>query len=757
MRFLFVVRQKKNVDTFDEVIAQLLAAGHHVALTIQQRGDERDERLTARFASPLFELVRPPDNRGDHWRATAPLVRSARDAAHYTRPAYQSASKLRQRALDSLLSELGADRTISGESVTLGAQAGERLRTALEQLERLIPSDPLHEEFLARHAPDVVIVTPGIHFGSVQSDFIKSAQARGVPVWMLLFSWDNLSSKGALHVAPDLLFVWNERQRQEARELHDYPPAKVIPIGAPRFDEFFALRPRVRREEFLAPLGLDPSRPTLLYVCSSRFIASRELPFIQEWLQAIRGGAEPLRSCNVIVRPHPDLVLVEGGDVTEVTWPAMPQATGWVQRPFSDSQALVLRTTYSTPQAFYECIYHSAAVVGLNTSAELEAGIVGRPVLTVVSHASGADGQTNTLHFNYLLRENGGFVECADSLPEHVAALEATLATPPNPAHIQQFIAGFLRPCGDQPVAPLLARTLVERASATEIRPGLISGSSLDPEIRPGLISDPISEKLLRVPGGIVQVRATPETRRWRRHGELLLDPHTVAWLNEQMQPGDVLYDVGAGIGAYAMIAAMQRGGLSVAFEPGFTTFSRLCDNLLLNGCYRSVVPLPTALSDRAGLFELQYAQAPGEHEHAVATRRWRSDRDGIESRYAQPICAEPLDEVVARFGLPAPHVLRISVRDGADRVLRGATHVLQQRQLRSVLVSVRELTDVPAIVDAMKGTDFVHTVCEREAGSDHPHAVRFVRSRDDSRIGRLRALIRRARRRASRHGGQAL
>jgi FkbM family methyltransferase len=741
MTFLFIVKQKKNVDTFHEVIAHLLASGHRVTLTIQQRGDERDERLTAQFASPLFELVHPPDNRGDQWRATAPLIRSARDAAHYTRPAYQPASKLRQRALDSLLKELGADRTISGEAVTLAPQAGERLRTALEQLERLIPSDPLHEEFLARHAPDVVVVTPGVHFGSVQSDFIKSAQARGVPVWMLLFSWDNLSSKGALHVAPDLLFVWNERQRQEASELHDYPPANVIPIGAPRFDDFFGLRSRVPGQDFLEPLGLDPSRPTLLYVCSSRFIASRELPFIRTWLEAIRGAPDPLGSCNVIVRPHPDLVLVEDGEVTEVTWPAMPQAMGWVQRPFDDDRALVLRTTYSTQQAFYECIYHSAAVVGLNTSAELEAGIVGRPVLTVVSHESGADGQTNTLHFNYLLREHGGFVESAPTLPEHVAAIGATLAATPDPARIQRFITGFLRPCGDQPVAPLLARTLIERASAAS------TPSAPAREHGPAEPHDPDaqarSQKLLRVPGGIVQVHATPETRRWRRHGELLLDPHTLEWLSEQMQPGDVLYDIGAGIGAYAMIAAMQRGGLAVAFEPGFATFSRLCDNLLLNGCYRSVVPLPTALSDRAGLFELRYAQAPGEHEHALATRRWRNVRDGIESRYAQPIGAERLDDLVTRLELPAPHVLRVSVRDGADRIFRGAAQILQQKQLRSVLVSVRDLGDVPAVLEAMKGAEFAHTVCEKTPDSDHPHAIRFVRSPGasvTSRLGTIRA-----------------
>ena len=43
--------------------------------------------------------------------------------------------------------------------------------------------------------------------------------------------------------------------------------------------------------------------------------------------------------------------------------------------------------------------------VGDSRSAELEAGIAGRPVFTLLSRHEGADGQSNTLHFDYLLRE----------------------------------------------------------------------------------------------------------------------------------------------------------------------------------------------------------------------------------------------------------------------------------------------------------------------------------------------------------------
>src|SRR5688572_12578469 len=310
MKFLVVAKQKKNVDTFEAVLGELLARGQDVTLAIQQRDPERDVRLAERLRHDRFALVQCPDARTDAWRAAAPLVRTARDWAQYTRPAYRTASKLHRRAVERLFRELGA--ALSGEAPPLGTAAGARVRDALAHIERAIPSDALHEEFLDRHRPDVLLVTPGLHFGSGQTDYVKAARARRVPVWMLLFSWDNLSTKGALHEPPDLMFVWNERQRQEAVELHDFPADRVVVAGAPRFDDFFALEPRVPRDAFFAPLGLDPGRPTLLYLCSSRFIAARELAFIGSWLTALRAAGPPLDRCNIVVRPHPDVVLVDG-------------------------------------------------------------------------------------------------------------------------------------------------------------------------------------------------------------------------------------------------------------------------------------------------------------------------------------------------------------------------------------------------------------------------------------------------------------
>ena len=729
LRFLFIVRQKKNVDTFQDVVSALVDGGHHVTLAVQEPLDEaRRDGIAARFPQPTFEVAACPEGRGDEWRASAPLVRSARDWAHYLRTPYRNASKLRARAAHRLAKELGTDEWLEAGG-DLDALQALRLRDTLERIEAAIPSDRLHEEFLRRHAPDVVLVSPGLHFGSAQTDFIKSASALRIPVWMLLFSWDNLSTKGALHARPDLMFVWNELQRREAVELHDYPAGRVVVAGAPRFDEFFSLQSVVPRAQFLSPLGLDPAAPTLLYVCSSRFIAERELPFIGRWLAALRAASSPtLRACNVIVRPHPDVALVEGGPESVVTWSAMPQASGWVQRAFDDDRAIVLRTTYRTQQAFFECLHHAAAVVGLNTSAELEAGIAGRPVFTLLVHDPGADGQSNTLHFNYLLRERGGFVVCAPDLDGHLAQLAEALESPATSSSIREFIDAFLRPAGPGPVSARLAATLIRTAegrmsaaaSAAAVAPPAAAAGTAVPVASSddaGVPDDARKKVRVGYPGSTVQVVATPETRPTRRKGVLELDAAIVGWLDEHVHPGDVVYDVGAGIGAYSLVVAMHRGGLSVAFEPGFASFKRLCDNLLLNGCYRSVIPLPIALGDRNGLHELEYRGETGGHGHSLRPREWRTRRDAIEAQYTQPVCAERLDDVVQRHRLARPRVMRIAMRRGAAAMLRGAGAILRDPQLRSVLVSVKDDEEAAQVVAALAPYAFTASVAAGDGG----------------------------------------
>ena len=101
MKILFVVKQKKNVDTFLPTIRLLVDRGHRVALAVQEWSDRRDDEYRAEIPSPLFSVVRCPMQRADDWSDTAWLLRSLRDGAHYQQPALKNAAKLQARTITS--------------------------------------------------------------------------------------------------------------------------------------------------------------------------------------------------------------------------------------------------------------------------------------------------------------------------------------------------------------------------------------------------------------------------------------------------------------------------------------------------------------------------------------------------------------------------------------------------------------------------------------------------------------------------------
>ena len=83
-------------------------------------------------------------------------------------------------------------------------------------------------------------------------------------------------------------------------------------------------------------------------------------------------------------------------------------------------------------------MYHAHAVVGVNTSALIESGIVGRPVFSFrVPEFAGT--QEGTLHFRHLKR--GGLLRLADTLEEHRAQLEASFAsTDADRQRVREFV-----------------------------------------------------------------------------------------------------------------------------------------------------------------------------------------------------------------------------------------------------------------------------------------------------------------------------
>jgi hypothetical protein len=464
MRILFHVTLTTMLRHFESVVLALADRGHVVRIA-SHRSPEIPPPA-ALVGHPGISFIASPGRRGDEWSTPIHELRALRDYIRFLDRRFKPATKLRARALRMAVKAVTHDerahlvhRCPKCDARLVDDDVGQMLRgfgkrgvknldKLLALMERTIPSATVLEDFLKAEQPDVVLVSPLVNLGSYQADFVKSAKALHIPVVYPVFSWDNLSTKGLIHVQPDGVIVWNERQRTEAVEMHGVPLDRVAVTGAPRFDEFFAMSAGTTREQFCTIHELDASQPIVVYLCSSEFVAGGEVDFVRRWIDEVR-RAPSLRSCNILIRPHPR---------QQKPWKAF--------EPPDVRVAVALPRAMNADPTLLDTVHHSAAVVGLNTSAQLEAGILGRPVLTILA-AEFEEGQQGTLHFSYLLKEHGGFVDVAPDFEVHRRQLAAAVAGDYDGQAIRSFIEQFLRPNGiDRPATPFMVRAIEEFAES---------------------------------------------------------------------------------------------------------------------------------------------------------------------------------------------------------------------------------------------------------------------------------------------------
>lgn len=460
MRILFAISHLGFLRNFESTLALLAERGHRIHLVTDRRpqGGVTDgmpivERLSVRFPG-AFSLETVPVSKRDAWYVVATAVREAINYWRYLAPAFDRAPKLRARG------RAQAPPTLVrlSDLPLLRSQMGVRMLVwTFRRIERALPVRPEVEALFDRWKPDVLLVTPLLYFGSHQVDYVRCARRRGIGSVLGVGSWDHLTTKGLIHELPDRILVWNDLQRIEAVDFHGARREQVVVTGAQPYDHWFAMQPSTSREEFCVCAGLPADRPYLLYLCSSPFIAPYEVDVVRRWACAIRASRdEMLRSVGILVRPHPQ----NAAQWADVDLSPFGAVSIWPRAGANPIGA-------DTRRQYYDSMYYAHAVVGVNTSALIESGIVGRLVYSF--HAPEfADTQEGTLHFQHL--KHGGLLTLATTLEEHVGQLERSFASMETERQrVRKFIQLFVRPYGlDEPATPRVVRAIEEQG---ELRP----------------------------------------------------------------------------------------------------------------------------------------------------------------------------------------------------------------------------------------------------------------------------------------------
>ena len=166
-----------------------------------------------------------------------------------------------------------------------------------------------------------------------------------------------------------------------------------------------------------------------------------------------------------------------------------------------------------------------------------------------------------------------------------------------------------------------------------------------------------------------------------------------IGWIENKVAKGAVLYDIGANVGAYSLVAGIiNKGKVKVyAFEPAYFNYYKLVINIKINNLQDWIIPLPMAVSDDLGISDLNFSSTEfGSALHILDTDLNVEGKINDNS-FKLPVLTVRLDDLVTTFGLPAPNFLKIDV-DGTElEVLKGGTQILSAPDLQGIYIELDE------------------------------------------------------------------
>ena len=174
----------------------------------------------------------------------------------------------------------------------------------------------------------------------------------------------------------------------------------------------------------------------------------------------------------------------------------------------------------------------------------------------------------------------------------------------------------------------------------------------------------------------------------------------------ENVKPGMVVWDVGANIGFYSLIASRLVGdGEVVAFEPLPVNLRALARNLELNAI-TNVRLVEVALGERAGTAELQL----------LASQTWAKLDTSADTAFQQEAVASSVIEVQVStldaqlLELSPPDFVKIDIEGAEVAALRGAPTLLGEHR-PTILCELHGTND--AVCDLLESHDYELQVVE--------------------------------------------
>jgi FkbM family methyltransferase len=208
--------------------------------------------------------------------------------------------------------------------------------------------------------------------------------------------------------------------------------------------------------------------------------------------------------------------------------------------------------------------------------------------------------------------------------------------------------------------------------------------------LREAMASKSFEEVIIdaKTPSGDIRFYCLGHLAEWRAETLLTKEPETIDWL-DTMEEGEVLYDIGANVGAYSLYAGVCRKVRVLAFEPSAANYFLLNRNIEENDLSGQVTAFCLAMSDEnaAGTLHMQdtgFGSALSSFGEPV-------DYLGnqFKAKFEQGMLGFSLDAFIELFNPDFPNHIKIDVDGIEDKIVDGAIKTLSDPRLKSASIEL--------------------------------------------------------------------
>lgn len=176
----------------------------------------------------------------------------------------------------------------------------------------------------------------------------------------------------------------------------------------------------------------------------------------------------------------------------------------------------------------------------------------------------------------------------------------------------------------------------------------------------------------------------------WRYKSLYTKEPETIDWLN-QIQPGEVLWDIGANVGLYTVYAAAMREARVWAFEPLASNYHVLNMNIELNGLDDRARAFCLAFADHAGCDVLNVQSSMAGAAQCSFEEAINDSGEHYTPSFLQGMIGYAVDDFIERFNPEFPNHMKIDVDGIEEKIIVGAAKTLRDPRLKTLSVELNK------------------------------------------------------------------